>query len=141
MDKKTLESLADEALEAFWNVVAIHYPEPETGDLSPQTTVALHVTAETAISEWVDTNVRIVCKTCGSEIVSTINDSNFREGECGPCEYRRYSVQPQFADALDTLLAETVDFDLAQGIELTDRERNAREQALALFTKTIGKRI
>jgi hypothetical protein len=30
------------------------------------------------------------CKTCGSEIVETVNDSNFHEGECGPCEYARY---------------------------------------------------
>lgn len=34
------------------------------------------------------------CKTCGSEIVETVNESAFREGECGPCEYRRYRSQP-----------------------------------------------
>jgi hypothetical protein len=30
------------------------------------------------------------CRTCGSEVVETVNESHFREGECGPCEYRRY---------------------------------------------------
>ena len=30
------------------------------------------------------------CHTCGSEVVETVNESHFREGECGPCEYRRY---------------------------------------------------
>ncbi len=30
------------------------------------------------------------CKTCGSEIVETVNGSNFGDGECGPCEYARY---------------------------------------------------
>lgn len=34
------------------------------------------------------------CKTCGSEIVPTVNDSHFSEGECGPCEHRRYATQP-----------------------------------------------
>lgn len=33
------------------------------------------------------------CRTCGSEIVETINESCFRDGECGPCEYRRYQSQ------------------------------------------------
>jgi hypothetical protein len=40
------------------------------------------------------------CGTCGSEIVSTINDSNFKEGECGPCEYQRYRSQPGLLTAL-----------------------------------------
>ncbi len=30
------------------------------------------------------------CKTCGSEIVETVNGSTFRDGECGMCEYTRY---------------------------------------------------
>lgn len=30
------------------------------------------------------------CRTCGSEIVETVNGSNFNEGECGPCEYAQY---------------------------------------------------
>jgi hypothetical protein len=34
------------------------------------------------------------CKTCGSEIAETINDTCFRDGECGPCEYQRYRSQP-----------------------------------------------
>jgi hypothetical protein len=35
-----------------------------------------------------------LCTWCGSEIVPSINDSHFAEGECGPCEYRRYHSQP-----------------------------------------------
>lgn len=35
------------------------------------------------------------CKTCGSEIVETINDSHFDDGECGACEYRRYRSQSE----------------------------------------------
>jgi hypothetical protein len=36
-----------------------------------------------------------VCRTCGSEIVETVNDSLFREGECDGCEYQRYCSQPE----------------------------------------------
>ena len=31
-----------------------------------------------------------ICLTCGSEIVETINDTHFRRGECGPCEFACY---------------------------------------------------
>ena len=44
------------------------------------------------------------CKTCGSEIVETINASNFREGECGPCEYQRYASQPALLKECETQL-------------------------------------
>jgi len=46
-----------------------------------------------------ETSLARTCKTCGSEIVETINDSNFREGECGPCEYQRYKSQPKLLEA------------------------------------------
>jgi hypothetical protein len=34
------------------------------------------------------------CKSCGSDMVMMMNDSNFQGGECGPCEYERYQTQP-----------------------------------------------
>jgi hypothetical protein len=40
------------------------------------------------------------CKTCGSEIVETSNNNNFNEGECGPCEYERYTLVPKLLAAL-----------------------------------------
>ena len=43
------------------------------------------------------------CKTCGSEIVETVNGSNFHDGECGPCEYLRYKLQPALYSALNAL--------------------------------------
>ena len=39
------------------------------------------------------------CRTCGGEIVATVNGSLFGDGECGPCEYRRYISQPALLDA------------------------------------------
>lgn len=78
------------------------------------------------------------CKTCGSEIVETVNDSVFGDGECNACEYLRYKSQPDLLEALDDLLAETLDNDLAQGIELSDKEEYAREKALAAFKKADG---
>lgn len=70
------------------------------------------------------------CKTCGSEIVPTVNDSLFGEGECLGCEYRRYHSQPALLEALDYLLDQTVDQDLGFGIELTEGECDARKEAL-----------
>jgi hypothetical protein len=39
------------------------------------------------------------CTTCGSEIVATVNDGAFRDGECGGCEYQRYATQPKLLEA------------------------------------------
>lgn len=52
-----------------------------------------------------DTYIRVgaptsPCKTCGSEIVATVNDGAFRDGECNGCEYERYRSQPQLLAAV-----------------------------------------
>jgi len=51
-----LQSLAEEALEAFWDVVVKRYPNARTGDLSPIAAMRLLFAAETAIQEWVERN-------------------------------------------------------------------------------------
>jgi hypothetical protein len=76
-----------------------------------------------------------ICKTSGSEIVETVNDSLFGDGECDGCEYRRYKTQPQLLEALDCLLEQTIDMQLADGIVLTDGERDARRKALAAIAQ------
>lgn len=57
MSQAELRSAADEALEAFWQVIVKRYPQAESGDLSPLTTVRLETAAEAAIEEWVWANV------------------------------------------------------------------------------------
>jgi hypothetical protein len=57
MTKSTIAALANEALDAFWEVVVRHNPEAKTGDLSPLTTVKLTIAAENAIKEWIWANV------------------------------------------------------------------------------------
>lgn len=52
-----LLSMAEKALEAFWQVIVKYYPEAESGDLSPLTTVRLETAVEAAIEEWVWANV------------------------------------------------------------------------------------
>lgn len=52
-----LETLADEALTAFWDTVVRWFPEATTGDLSPGTAIALGMVAEQAIDEWIMSNV------------------------------------------------------------------------------------
>lgn len=44
------------------------------------------------------------CRTCGSDIVETVNDSVFRGGECDGCEYTRYRSQPALLQALERAL-------------------------------------
>lgn len=55
--KELLRSVADEAMDAFWEVVVQRFPQAETGDLSPLTTHRFHEAAEAAIEEWVWANV------------------------------------------------------------------------------------
>lgn len=57
LSPETLESLAQTALEAFWETIAKAFPAADTGDLSPETTIHLMSTAEEAIDEWVRFNV------------------------------------------------------------------------------------
>lgn len=57
MTKSSTAALADEALNAFWEVVVRHNPEAKTGDLSPWTTAKLTIAAENAIEEWIWANV------------------------------------------------------------------------------------
>lgn len=45
------------------------------------------------------------CKTCGSEIVESVNDSAFRDGECGRCEYKRYRSQPELLAACRAMVS------------------------------------
>ena len=50
-------SLTDEALDAFWQVIAGFFPHATAGDLSPEQTQALHQAAEAAVKEWIANNV------------------------------------------------------------------------------------
>src|SRR5436190_1950128 len=54
--------------------------------------------------EWKEAAKKAICTTCGSEIVATINNSNFRDGECGPCEYNRYTSQAALLSACKAMV-------------------------------------
>jgi hypothetical protein len=79
-----------------------------------------------------------VCKTCDSEIVETVNDSQFGDGECNACEYLRYKTQPALAEALDALLEQTLDQDLACGNELSEKENDLLQKSLSALAKAHG---
>lgn len=57
MTNHEIESLTEEALDAFWAVVAKHFPGATSGDLSVETTLELHRLAGAAVKEWVQLNV------------------------------------------------------------------------------------
>ena len=75
------------------------------------------------------------CTTCKTEIVEFFNEGVFRNGECDACERHRYESQPELLEALDFLLAHTLDRDLAAGNELDEHEEEARRKALAALAK------
>jgi hypothetical protein len=50
-------AVTEDALEAFWKVVARRYPQAKTGDLSPGAHFALQRAAQAAVAEWVEANV------------------------------------------------------------------------------------
>lgn len=52
---------------------------------------------------------------------------------------RLIAAAPELLEALDCLLRQTVDMDLAHGIELTEGERDARQKAIAAIAKTRGR--
>lgn len=56
-DNEHFRSLAEDALDAFWQAVVHRYPEVTSGDLSPMTSIHLQLAAEGAIREWVSNNV------------------------------------------------------------------------------------
>jgi len=54
--KNDIRELANQALDAFWQLIAKRHPEAKTGDLSPWSTIKLQDAAEDAIEEWLDNN-------------------------------------------------------------------------------------
>jgi hypothetical protein len=52
-----IKSLAQEAEDAFWQVIVKRFPQATTGDLSIDRTIRLRLAAEEAIEEWIRNNV------------------------------------------------------------------------------------
>lgn len=50
-------ALADQALDAFWQVVAQRFPQAQSGDLCWDVVFNLQTAAEQAIQQWVEYNV------------------------------------------------------------------------------------
>jgi hypothetical protein len=58
MSNIVIHSLADEALDAFWQVLVRKFPQASSGDLSIGQAIDLRTAAENAIEEWIASNVR-----------------------------------------------------------------------------------
>jgi hypothetical protein len=52
-----LAALVQEAEAAFWEVIAMRFPEATTGDLCPMTSARLSIAQEAAVKEWIACNV------------------------------------------------------------------------------------
>lgn len=64
-DTPQVSRVVEEALDAFWDVVIDHFPLAKSGDLSPETTLALDAAANNAVEEWVKTNAPTVRRNMG----------------------------------------------------------------------------
>ena len=56
IDNKRIVEATEKAMESFWESVAKSFPEAESGDLSPWTTITFCEMAETAVREWAEAN-------------------------------------------------------------------------------------
>lgn len=57
ISETTVREIADEALEAFWQVVVQHFPKAVSGDLHFEIVMKLQFAAEEALACWIDANV------------------------------------------------------------------------------------
>lgn len=55
-EQSSVRNVTHKAMGAFWEEVAINYPEFKTGDLDPVITQAFEVMATYAVHEWVEYN-------------------------------------------------------------------------------------
>lgn len=65
MTQTLIDSIAEDAMLAFWAVVVKRFPDATSGDLSIERTIGLTMTAHAAIREWVQNNVPTVQKGSG----------------------------------------------------------------------------
>lgn len=71
-------------------------------------------------------------------IAETVEDHRDVDGEANA---HVIAAAPEMLDALEYLLEQTVNMDLAHGIDLTEGERDARNQALAIIAKARAPKI
>ena len=57
MTQTAIDTVTNDALDAFWQVVVRRFPEATDGDLSIDRTIALDIAAKEAVREWVSNNV------------------------------------------------------------------------------------
>jgi len=79
------------------------------------------------------------CITCRCEIVETVNDSVFGDGECNSCEYERYKSQPHLLDACYLALEEIEQWDQVMGGSEDPRTQEALDALRAATAKAHGK--
>lgn len=84
---------------------------------------------------WIVTNHNEICADNDHE--SFIAEV-FDETDEWRANARLIAAAPELLSALDELLTQTVDMDLAYGIELTEGEQEAREHALSAIEKACG---
>lgn len=55
-DTKRIETAVSDATDAFWEVIACHFEEVQSGDLDPLTTNFVNEALTTAVKKWLEMN-------------------------------------------------------------------------------------
>lgn len=63
MSQTDIDTVTNDALDAFWQLVVRRFPEATDGDLSIDRTIALEIAAKEAVREWVWNNVPVAAAT------------------------------------------------------------------------------
>jgi len=153
-----IRRVTDKAIDAFWAAVANEFPLADTGDCSPGATVALDDAATSAIDEWITANCAARPTTGpwhltvsenpgvygGEKHFAIIADHQTSNGQIladvetlpeAKANATLMAAAPELLNALENLLRQTVDMDLAHGIGLTEGEQEARQKALAAIAR------
>lgn len=55
-EEKRFDTATQDALDAFWNVIAQRYPEIRTGDMGPDEVFTMQAQAEQWVRWWLENN-------------------------------------------------------------------------------------
>lgn len=131
MSSKRLDAVTQDALEAFWAVVAEAFPTAKTGDFGPDESRKIHLAGVDAVRTWLHWNMRPKCLVCHCYTPCGCGTPKLY-AIAGGDTYRLYSTD---VDGLTLWKWER------DGEELNDVYLGGEEARLAFATSFAGDRI
>lgn len=99
----------------------------------------MEITARSSAPEYTPWIAEVMTHGKDAGMYQVVNSKGWVIAECMVKEEAEFfAASPELFEALDYLLQQTVDMDLAHGIGLTEGEKDARKKALKVFAKATG---